>query len=101
MTAELTLDLFIVQNETQIRGIEQSAHTTTAAMEVTASLYILEQANKLTAQVGGQSKQEKPAKLDDQKLKQARHLIDKALSDMEAAQSGAEIKTESVNKNTK
>jgi uncharacterized protein YaaN involved in tellurite resistance len=84
----LTMDLFIRQNESQIRGIDQALYTTTSVIEVTASIYALKQAEK-----SGQSlkidKQSNNSIADKQRLKQARHLIDQAMSDVANVKSGS------------
>jgi len=72
--AAMTLDLFIGQNESQIRGIDQAIYTTTSAMEVTASIFVLKQ-SELTINQSNT--------LNSQKLKQARHMVDTALKELE------------------
>lgn len=92
----MTMDLFIIQNESQIRAIDQAIYTTTTAIEVTASIFMLKQTgglkeqsdHKSNTQTNLSAKQKYQAingVVDAQRLKQARQLIDKALDQMEEA----------------
>ncbi len=73
----MSLDLFIAQNENQIRGIDQSVNTTTAAMKVTASIYLLEQAGQAASAATAANKKQ---------IIHADGLIAEALSKMESVQ---------------
>lgn len=84
----MTMDLFIRQNDSQIRAINQAIHTTAAAIEVTASIFMLKQTGELiekSSNPGKQNKQVMKGTVEAQKLKQAQHLIDQALTHMEDA----------------
>ncbi|WP_154223419.1 toxic anion resistance protein [Marinicella rhabdoformis] len=77
----MSLDLFITQNEYQIRGIDQSVNTTTAAMKVTASIYVLEQAGQAASATTAVNKKQ---------INHADGLIAEALSKMESVQTELE-----------
>lgn len=72
----MSLELFISQNENQIRGIDQSINSTTAAMKVTASIYVLEQAGQAASVTAAVNKKQ---------VNHADGLIAAALSKMELA----------------
>ncbi len=78
----MTLDLFVQQNVSQIRGIEQALYTTTSVMDVTAGIVLI---NKRKANMNSLDSSKK-YKVDAVKLKQARLVIDQALSQMDDVQ---------------
>lgn len=77
----MSLDLFIAQNENQIRGIDQSVNTTTAAMKVTASIYLLEQTGQAVSATTAANKKQ---------INHADGLIAEALSKMESVRNELE-----------
>jgi uncharacterized protein YaaN involved in tellurite resistance len=79
----MTMDLFIRQNDSQIKGIDQAIYTTTSAIEVTASIYMLKQSAQSNIKLGSTINHNKNVVLNVGKLKNARQLIDKALKQME------------------
>ncbi len=79
--ATLTLELFIHQNESQIRSIEHVIYTTTPVIDVTTQIVMIEHGEKNLNNINSQAKSLNPA-IDGKTLKHARHVIDQALNKM-------------------
>lgn len=81
--AVMTLELFIHDNETQIRSIDQAVYTSTSVIDVTAGIVMVQQGKENLAQIGKNN-------MDRKKLKQARLVIDSALSQMDEVRKQAQ-----------
>lgn len=81
----MTLDLFMTQNKSQIRSINQTIYTTTSVIDVTAGIAMLEQGDKNLKKIDSHKKSLN-ASIDRKTLKQARHTINHALNLINEAQ---------------
>ena len=81
--AVMTLELFIHDNESQIRSIDQAVYTTTSVIDVTTAIVMVQQGKENMAQINKNNS-------DHKKLKQARQVIDSALKQMDEVRNQAQ-----------
>ena len=81
----MTMELFIAQNQSQIKSIEQTINTTSSVIDVTAQIMMLEQGQKnlqgITTKTNAMNHS-----IDTKTLRQARQAIDHALAKIHVAQ---------------
>jgi len=89
----MTIELFIRQNESQMRDIDQAVTTTTAAIDVTAHIFMIKQADALMKKNNNSATEKNPkinGTIDTKKLKQAQVLIDEALTRIKKIQNATD-----------
>lgn len=84
--AFMTLELFINQNKSQIGGIDQAINTTTTAMDVTASITVLQHSEQSIHESRSHRNQKRNLTFDKKKLNVARRTIEKALKQLEKSE---------------
>lgn len=80
--AVMTLELFIQQNKSSVKGIEQAIYTTQSVVDVTAGIVLVNNRKKSMEAFSDQA-QSPGLKVDTQQLKQARLIIDQALGQVD------------------
>ena len=91
--AVMTLELFIHENESQLRSIDQAVYTTTSVIDVTTGIVMVQQSKENLAQINENIS-------DHKKLKQARQLIDNALKQMDDVRNQAQKSADELNVNS-